>query len=105
MPYCQSFGRTPQPVSVAGLLVVVAVPVWPKFRLLPVRAAHVSCEPVVVGLCALKFNRSQSTTLSPSVSVQLRVPPATPVAVRIELTTRLAGLLTVNRPSLVADTR
>src|SRR5687768_14912249 len=94
-PHCQSFGRTPQPLSRAGLVVVVALPNLPKFRALPVRAAHVSTEPFA-GFCTAKLSRSQSTTLSPSLSVQAR---------SIVLTARLAGLLVVYRPSFVADTR
>jgi len=70
-------------------------PAFPKFRALPVSAAHVSTDPLA-GFCRPRFSRLQSTTLSPSLSVQERL---------YVLTVRFAGLLRVNAPSFVAASR
>src|SRR5687768_1618939 len=70
-PHCQSFSRTPQPFSVAGLTCVTMPDAPPKFRLLPVSAAQVSTDPLA-GFCRPRFSRLQSTTLSLSLSVQAR---------------------------------
>src|SRR5688572_1503649 len=87
-PHCQSFSRTPQPVSVSAFVPVVTAPWPPKFRLLPVSAAH---SPLRV-----RTSRLQSTTLSLSPSVQPR---------SYVLTDRFAGLLRVYALSLVAASR
>src|SRR5687767_6039103 len=67
----------------------------PKLAALPVRAAQVSTDPVA-GVCAALFSRSQSTTLSPSLSVQFRLAVATRVA---------AGLVDVYGGSFEAKPR
>ena len=77
-PHCQSFSRTPQPLSVSGFVSVVVADRLPKFRALPVSPAH---SPLTV-----RTSRLQSTTLSLSLSVQPR---------SYVLTVRFAGLLRV----------
>src|SRR5688500_4640413 len=61
---------------------MVAAPGLPKLASLPITTAQVSTCPVA-GPCAALFSRSQSTTLSPSLSVQLRLTVATIVAPRL----------------------
>src|SRR5262245_50330209 len=85
----------PQPLRIAGST-LVAAPILPKLALLPVAAGQVSTDPVVVGLWAAGFSRSQSTTQSRSLSVQPRDADATSVA---------AGLLDVNGGSFEAKQR
>src|SRR5262245_12473456 len=60
---------------------MVAAPGCPKLASFPITAAQVSTCPVA-GPCAALFSRLQSTTLSPSLSVQSRLTVATIVAPR-----------------------
>src|SRR4029450_7703215 len=68
-PNCQSQGRTPQPSRIAGLIVVVTMAVFPKFRLFH---CPQSSPPVARLFCRSWFMRSQSGTLLPLPSVHGR---------------------------------
>src|SRR3954462_15456045 len=69
-PHCQSPERTPHPDSRVGSRVESNTGV-PKLRL--VFGPQTSIDPVVAGLCALVFRRSQSGTQLPLVSFHVRV--------------------------------
>src|SRR5439155_23014257 len=88
-PSCQSYGRTPQPPRIAGLMVVVLGLAFPKFKPTPPTAAHRS-PPAARLSCASGLSRLQSTTKLRLPSVQPRA-AAGPDPMRV--TMRAAGLL------------
>src|SRR3954466_4490618 len=69
-PHCQSPDRTPHPESRVGSRVESNTGV-PKLAL--VFGPQVSIDPVVVGLCAAVFSRSQSGIQLPLASVHERL--------------------------------
>src|ERR671913_2199246 len=73
MLHCQSWSRTPHPLSVSWFTCVMLPESPPKFRLLPVSAAH---SPLSVRMARLHSTIRSPSSVQPRVVVQGRPPAA-----------------------------